>query len=697
MKPKKRGDALVPQSARTLLATASHEIRAPVHTILGMSELLAQTTLSPSQRQYLDALRRSAASLATLLDDILDLSKLSQGDHGHLRAERFWLPDLTGRVIEAVRARADEKNLVLRVVVADSVPKSLVGDLVRLQQVLVNLVVNAIKYTPGGEVVLGVDGVVNGGNADVVFTVKDTGPGIPQEKLNSIFEAWQRLPQHDHIDGLGLGLSIARRIVDAMQGSIEVETSTGADGSPSGSTFSVRVSLPLSSSTSTLNSSTSLAVRSLRFLVVGAATLADEVRAALAAWAPRIEHMGDEAEAERSFHLAAGRGEPFHVVVIDAHLKNLGAVGLATNLHGRAMVFVALPTRALADFGNLVEGVGATPLLLPLTTAALYGALERTQRTPSPTPAPETELAAARGRVIHCADDDSDARVLLQAFFEGTGFVVHLHDSVRSLVAGVLAAPESVSLVVCDVEMQDEQGTRDGARAAMQTLRSSEATEQIPVVALTAHSDPRTLAELARLGFAEVIQKPFSRAALINLVLRRSRSPHGSPRRNRDVQLEARMALARRDHRAVELLAARVGGAIGATLEAAAKRKDDAAIRAALRELDVPAPGEQREVLAIHDVDDAVRALLPDYLRRRAQDARDIADAVAAGRFETVAFIGHKMAGTGVSYGMPQLSEIGARLEVAGKKRDAAEIGALVERLQGLLPRGSDFTPAGTE
>jgi FixJ family two-component response regulator len=694
MKPKKRGDPLLPQSARTLLATASHEIRAPVHTILGMSELLAQTTLSPSQRQYLDALRRSAASLATLLDDILDLSKLSQGDHGHLRAERFWLPDLTGRVVEAVRARADEKNLGLRVVVADRVPKSLVGDLVRLQQVLVNLVVNAIKYTPTGEVVLGVDGFVNGANADVVFTVKDTGPGIPEEKLNSIVEAWQRLPQHDHIDGLGLGLSIARRIVDAMQGSIDVETSTGADGAPSGSTFSVRVSLPLSSSTSTLNSSTSLAVRSLRFLVVGAAALADEVRSALAAWAPRIEHMADEEEAERAFHFAAGRGEPFHVVVIDAHLKNLGAVGLATNLHGRAMVFVALPTRALADFGNLVEGVGATPLLLPLTTAALYGALER---TPTPTPAPETELASARGRVIHCADDDNDARVLLQAFFEGTGLVVHLHDSVKALLAGVLLAPESVSLVVCDVEMQDEQGTRDGARAVMQALRGNETTEPIPVVALTAHSDPRTLAELARLGFAEVMQKPFSRSSLINLVLRRSRSPDGSPRRHKDLQLEARMALARRDHRAVELLAARVGGAIGATLEAAAKRKDDAAIRAALRELDVPAPGEQREVLTIHDVDDAVRALLPDYLRRRAQDARDIADAVAAGRFETVAFIGHKMAGTGVSYGMPQLSEIGARLEVAGKKRDAVEIGGLVERLQGLLPRDGALPRADVE
>ena len=107
-------DRAVPLASRALLATASHEIRAPVHTVVGMSELLAQTTLTPAQRQYVDALRSAASGLATLLDDILDPTKAQPPTPQPLRDERFWLPDLAGRVVDVVKGLADEKGLTVR-------------------------------------------------------------------------------------------------------------------------------------------------------------------------------------------------------------------------------------------------------------------------------------------------------------------------------------------------------------------------------------------------------------------------------------------------------------------------------------------------------------------------------------------------------------------------------------------------------
>lgn len=679
-------ERVVPASARTILATASHEIRAPVHTILGMSELLAQTTLTASQRQYLDALRRAASSLATLLDDILDLSKIGQQGQ-QMREERFWLPDLSNRVVEVVQARAEAKGLALRVTMSDRLPKSLLGDLVRLQQVLVNLVVNAIKYTDHGEVRLDIDGEATGLVANVRFTVKDTGPGIPADRLHGIFDAWSRLPQHGHIEGLGLGLAISRRLVDAMHGTIEVESQTDA---PSGSMFRVTVSLPIAQTTQ--SSSTSVAVRSLRFLVVGAPAIHADIIGALAAWTPRVDFAVDEGEGERLFHLALGKNEPYHVVVIDADLPHAGAVGFGATLLGRTITLVVLEPRALADVGNLVEEIGATPVLFPLTTATVYAALERSLALREERSVLPEDFSGLAGAVVHVADDDTDARTLLLAFLDGTGLEVHAHQTAASLLAAVSAAPDSVGLVLCDVEMRGGSTVGrvgqvgqalDGAPDLLRALRADARCADLPVVALTAHSDEQTLARLRSLGFAEVMAKPFSRSALVQLVRRHRRTvapavPEPSPN---ELQLEARMALARRDHRALELLAKKLPSPFARALTAAAKKKDDAAVREVLRNFD----SARRVPVVISTVDDAVRELMPDYLRRRAQDVRDIADAVATGRFDSVAFIGHRMSGTGSTFGLPQLSELGGKLEIAGKKRDAGAVGTLLRALQDLL------------
>src|SRR5688572_15981262 len=225
------------------LASMSHEIRAPMNTIIGIADLLAKTSLSPEQNRYVQIFRRTGDNLLNLIDDILDLSKV---EASQLELERipFSLNDLVEKVREMVGVRAHEKGLSLVCEIAPTVPNDLVGDPTRLRQVLLNLLGNAIKFTESGEVALRVtpdpDSSLPGA---LRFRISDTGIGIPAEKLGTVFE---RFTQADpstsrRYGGSGLGLTISKRLVGLMGGRIWVESAVGK-----GSVFSFAVPLEVS-------------------------------------------------------------------------------------------------------------------------------------------------------------------------------------------------------------------------------------------------------------------------------------------------------------------------------------------------------------------------------------------------------------------------------------------------------------------
>jgi PAS domain S-box-containing protein len=225
------------------LASMSHEIRAPMNTIIGIADLLAKTPLSAEQNRYVQIFRRAGDNLLNLIDDILDLSKV---EASQLELERiaFSLNDLVEKVREMVAVRAHEKGLTLVCEIAPTVPNDLVGDPTRLRQVLLNLLGNAIKFTESGEVALRVtpdpDSSLPGA---LRFSISDTGIGIPAEKLGTVFE---RFTQADpstsrRYGGSGLGLTISKRLVGLMGGRIWVESALGK-----GSVFSFAVPLEIS-------------------------------------------------------------------------------------------------------------------------------------------------------------------------------------------------------------------------------------------------------------------------------------------------------------------------------------------------------------------------------------------------------------------------------------------------------------------
>ena len=224
------------------LTTMSHEIRTPLHSILGAASLLNEGRQTPEHREHVGILERSGRKLLTLINEILDLSKIESGKVSMAQAP-FDLTDVLNDVAGIMKARAEQKGIYLECTGDPAIPGLLLGDAARLEQVLLNLVGNAVKFTESGTV--NVDVVLaarQARTASVSFSVRDTGIGIPEDKLDAIFHSFVQAEQHStrRFGGTGLGLSISRRLVELMGGRLAVESELER-----GSTFSFTIDFPV--------------------------------------------------------------------------------------------------------------------------------------------------------------------------------------------------------------------------------------------------------------------------------------------------------------------------------------------------------------------------------------------------------------------------------------------------------------------
>jgi signal transduction histidine kinase/FixJ family two-component response regulator len=339
------------------LAMMSHEIRTPMNAILGMADVLAETSLSADQQRYVAIFQRAAGSLLDLLNDILDLSKIEAGEL-KLEAVAFELRDVVARATELVGIRASEKGLAIESEIAADVPLWLSGDPVRLRQVLINLLGNALKFTEKGDLIVRIGRDPEGNDpASLLVGVSDTGIGIPQDKLETIFESFSQADSSTtrRYGGTGLGLSISKKLVEAMGGRIWVESTVGT-----GSTFYFTAKL---------------GVAEARTEAAG-----KPVAAAAATRAPLRILVADDSEDNRFVILAYLKGTPY---VLDfAEDGTIALEKLKTRAYDLALVDVHMPAmdgytvvREFRDFER-THGRPALPVLA-LTADAFQEAVEK--------------------------------------------------------------------------------------------------------------------------------------------------------------------------------------------------------------------------------------------------------------------------------------------------------------------------------